>query len=69
MDEDQFGNFNQQYMHIADDNVVLGHIMLNIMGVETSGHIEKHHFLKLFAYLKYPPLHAALQTPRICSSR
>jgi hypothetical protein len=52
MDEDQFGQFNLKYMHIADDNVVLGHILLNIMGVETSGHIEKHHFLKLFAYLK-----------------
>lgn len=52
MDEDQFMLFNQKYMHIADDNVVLGHILLNVMGVETSGHIEKHHFLKLFAYLK-----------------
>ena len=52
MDEDQFGLFNQKFMHVAEDNVVLGYILLNIMGVETSGHIEKHHFLKLFAYLK-----------------
>lgn len=55
MDEDQFSLFNQKYMHVAEDNVVLGYILLNIMGVETSGHIEKHHFLKLFAYLKYQP--------------
>jgi hypothetical protein len=69
MDEDQFSNFNQEYMHIGDDNVVLGHIMLNVMGVETSGHIEKHHFLKLFAYLKYRPPHAASPTRRNYSSR
>ena len=56
-------------MHIADDNVVLGHIMLNIMGVETSGHIEKHHFLKLFVYLKYLSRHSAFPTQKICSSK
>ena len=39
MDEDQFSVFNQKYLHIEDDNVVLGHLLLNIMEVETSGHI------------------------------
>jgi hypothetical protein len=39
MDEDQFSLFNQKYLHIEDDNVVLGHLLLNIMEVETSGHI------------------------------
>ena len=27
MDEDQFGLFNQKYMHVAEDNVVLGYIL------------------------------------------
>ena len=33
MDEEQFSNFNDKYMHISEDNVVLGYILLNIMGV------------------------------------
>jgi len=33
MDEEHFSSFNDKYMQIADDNVVLGHILLNIMGV------------------------------------
>lgn len=33
MDEEHFSNFNDKYMQIEDDNVVLGYILLNIMGV------------------------------------
>lgn len=33
MDEDQFSSFNKKYLQISEDNVVLGHILLNIMGV------------------------------------
>ncbi len=45
--------------------MVLGYILINVMGVETSGYIEFKHFLKLFEYLKYPKTKVASLTPRI----
>jgi hypothetical protein len=33
MNEDQFSEFNQRYLKFADDNVVLGYILMNIMKV------------------------------------
>jgi hypothetical protein len=53
MDEENFSDFNKKYLHCDDENVVLGHILMNVMEVETSGHIEKNNFVKLFNYLKY----------------
>lgn len=53
MDEENFAEFNKKYLHCDDENVVLGHILMNVMEVETSGNIEKINFLKLFNYLKY----------------
>ena len=68
MDEERFARFNEEYMGIKDEDVVLGHILLNIMEVETSGYIERHHFLKLFVNLKYQSPHPASTTPGSCAN-
>lgn len=50
MDEDKFELFMTQCMPIDMASPVVGHILINVMQVESSGKIYKDNFFKLFAH-------------------
>jgi len=53
IEEESFGEFVEKYLHLDTTNLAVSHILINIMKVKRSGHINRSMFYEIFRHLGY----------------